>query len=116
MFLLSLTATCQVWALSLKAGLYTYKGFAGDGKQRPLVPRSRSSPRLKPSVRLPLCESCVGGDLLRVDGVLYEQNPQSARRNNVSGEQISRWFLLLSENLSASNYPGAAYNSKLPPK
>jgi hypothetical protein len=25
MFLLSLTATCQVWALSLKAGLYTYK-------------------------------------------------------------------------------------------
>ncbi len=37
-----------------------------------------------------------------------EQNPQSARRNNVSGEQISRWFLLLSENLSASNYPGAA--------
>jgi len=38
----------------------------------------------------------------------YEQNPQSARRNNVSGEQISRWFLLLSENLSASNYPGAA--------
>jgi len=52
MFLLSLTATCQVCTVSLKAGLYTYKGFAGDGEQRPLVPRSRSSPRLKPSVRL----------------------------------------------------------------
>ena len=37
-----------------------------------------------------------------------EQNPQSARRNNFSGEQISQWFLLLSANLSASNYPGAA--------
>jgi hypothetical protein len=24
MFLLSLTATCQVWTVSLKAGLYTY--------------------------------------------------------------------------------------------
>ena len=30
MFLLSLTATCQVWTVSLKAGLYTYKGFAAD--------------------------------------------------------------------------------------
>jgi hypothetical protein len=40
-----------------------------------------------------------------------EQNPQNARRNNFPSEQISRWFLLLSENLSASNYPGAA----LPP-
>src|SRR2546426_7408007 len=44
----------------------------------------------------------------------YQQNPQSARRNNFPGEQISRWFQrrwfqLLSENLSASNYPGAAY-------
>jgi hypothetical protein len=38
----------------------------------------------------------------------YEQNPQSARRNNVPGEQISRRFLLLSGNLSASNYPGPA--------
>ena len=27
MFLLSLTATCQVWTVSLKAGLYTYKGL-----------------------------------------------------------------------------------------
>src|SRR6266446_7751391 len=42
-----------------------------------------------------------------------EQNPQSARRNNFSGEQISRWFLLLSENLSASNYPGAACADRL---
>jgi hypothetical protein len=39
----------------------------------------------------------------------YEQNPQNARRNNFPGEQISRQFLLLSENLSASNYPGSAY-------
>jgi hypothetical protein len=39
----------------------------------------------------------------------YEQSPQSARRNNCPGEQISRWFLVRSENLSASNYPGAAY-------
>jgi len=28
MFLLSLTATCQVYTVSLKAGLYTYNGFA----------------------------------------------------------------------------------------
>ena len=27
MFLLSLTATCQVYTVSLKAGLYTYNGF-----------------------------------------------------------------------------------------
>ena len=27
MFLLSLTATCQVWTVSLKAGLSTYKGM-----------------------------------------------------------------------------------------
>jgi hypothetical protein len=26
------------------------------------------------------------------------------------GEQISRWFLFLSEHLSASNYPGAAFS------
>ena len=30
---------------------YAQQGFAGDGEQRPLVPRSRSSPRLKPGVR-----------------------------------------------------------------
>src|SRR5262249_47615 len=30
MCLLSLTATCQVCTVSLKAGLYTYKGFAAD--------------------------------------------------------------------------------------
>jgi hypothetical protein len=29
MFLLSLTATCQVWTVSLKAGLYTYNGLVG---------------------------------------------------------------------------------------
>src|SRR6266446_6361139 len=41
---------------------------------------------------------------------VQKQNPQNARRNTLPGEQISRWFLLLSEKLSASNYPGAAYN------
>jgi hypothetical protein len=40
MFLLSLTATCQVWTVALKAGHSTYKGFAADRLQR----------RLKPSV------------------------------------------------------------------
>jgi hypothetical protein len=44
----------------------------------------------------------------RTVAVLIQQNPQSARRNNFPGEQKSRWFLLLSEHLSASNYPGAA--------
>jgi hypothetical protein len=43
-----------------------------------------------------------------------EQNPQSARRNNFPGEQISRRFLLLSENLSASNYPAAALTPQQP--
>src|SRR5258708_35038279 len=37
-----------------------------------------------------------------------KQNPRSARRNNFPGEQISRRFLLLSESLFASNYPGTA--------
>ena len=46
---------------------------------------------------------------------VYQQNPQSARRNNFPGEQISRRFLLLSENLSASNYPGAAGDACGPP-
>jgi hypothetical protein len=32
--------------------LLAEQGFAGDGEQRPLVPRSRYSPRLKPGVRL----------------------------------------------------------------
>ena len=49
MFLLSLTATCQVCTVSLKAGLSTYKWLAGDGVQRPL--RSRFPPRLTPGVR-----------------------------------------------------------------
>jgi hypothetical protein len=48
MFLLSLTATCQVCALSLKAGLYTYKTLAGDALQPPL--RSGFRARLKRSV------------------------------------------------------------------
>jgi hypothetical protein len=39
MFLLSLTATCQVWTVSLKAGLYTYKALAGVRFQRPLLRR-----------------------------------------------------------------------------
>jgi hypothetical protein len=41
---------------------------------------------------------------------LFKQNPQSARRNNFLGEQILGGFLLLSENFSASNYPGAAHS------
>src|SRR5919197_1727158 len=36
MFLLSLTAPCQVWTVSLKAGLFTYKRRPGDGLQPPL--------------------------------------------------------------------------------
>src|SRR3989449_11464781 len=36
MFLLSLSATCQVWTVSLKAGQSTYKGFAADCLQPPL--------------------------------------------------------------------------------
>ena len=35
MFLLSLTATCQVCTVSLKAGLYTYNGFAGGALDPP---------------------------------------------------------------------------------
>jgi hypothetical protein len=50
MCLLSLTATCQVWTVALQAGLYTYNGFAGDGEQRPLVPRSGYWARLKRGV------------------------------------------------------------------
>jgi hypothetical protein len=50
MFLLSLTATCQVCTVSLKAGLNTYKARAGDCLQRPL--RSRFRQRLTRSVRL----------------------------------------------------------------
>jgi len=38
-----------------------------------------------------------------------KQNPQSARRNNCPGKQISQRFLLFSENLSALNFPGSAY-------
>src|SRR5438270_7757493 len=33
-----------------------------------------------------------------------QQHPQSARQNNFPGEQLSWGFLLLSENLSVSNY------------
>jgi hypothetical protein len=58
----------------------------------------------------PLARLMRAGDLPPV----YEQNPQSARRNNFPGEQISRWFLLLSEDLSASNYPGAAHTPSFP--
>src|SRR5688500_9635938 len=41
MFLLSLTATCQVCSVSLKAGLYTYKALERTGKKLALFP-SRS--------------------------------------------------------------------------
>ena len=48
MFLLSLTATCQVCTVPLKAGLYTYKPPAADTLQ-PLL-RSGFQPHLKRSV------------------------------------------------------------------
>jgi hypothetical protein len=48
MFLLSLTATCQVWTVSLKAGRNTYKGCAADGFQPAL--RSGFQRRLTPGV------------------------------------------------------------------
>src|SRR5712664_2023894 len=51
MFLLYLTATCQVCALSLKAGRYTYNRPAADACQPPLVPRCGCQARLRPSVR-----------------------------------------------------------------
>ena len=41
MFLLSLTATCQVWTVSLKAGLYTYKVLAPDAGEWGLVAGDR---------------------------------------------------------------------------
>jgi pimeloyl-ACP methyl ester carboxylesterase len=41
-----------------------------------------------------------------------EQNPQNARRKHFPGEQISQRFLLLSGNLSASNYPGPAQGAR----
>ena len=53
MFLLSLTATCQVCALSLKAGLYTYKGLAADCLQPTLQRRSGFRQQLRPSVIAP---------------------------------------------------------------
>jgi hypothetical protein len=36
---------------------------------------------------------------LLIKSLVVKQNPQSARRNNFPGEQISRWFLLLSEHI-----------------
>jgi hypothetical protein len=48
MFLLSLTATCQGWTVSLKAGLFTYNWAAPDCLQRPL--RSRFRQQLKAGV------------------------------------------------------------------
>jgi hypothetical protein len=48
----SLTATCQVCALSLKAGQSTYKEFAADRLQRPLLRRFRFQRRLKLGVAM----------------------------------------------------------------
>jgi len=48
MFLLSLTAPCQVWTVSLKARLDTYKPPAPDCLQRPL--RSSYRQQLKAGV------------------------------------------------------------------
>jgi hypothetical protein len=50
MFLLSLLATYQVWTVSLKAGLYTYKGSGADA-QKPTL-RCGFRARLTASVRL----------------------------------------------------------------
>jgi len=55
--------------------------------------------------RLELTPACRHGSAL--DG-MYKQNPQSARQNNFSGEQIARWFLLLSEHRFGSNYSDVA--------
>jgi hypothetical protein len=49
MFLLSLTATCQVCTVALKAGQSTYNWRAGDGGQRPL--RSRFQRQVSAGVR-----------------------------------------------------------------
>src|SRR5215471_8096423 len=49
MFLLSLTATCQVWTVSLKAGRYTYNWPAADCLQPPL--RCGFRQQLRPGVR-----------------------------------------------------------------
>ncbi len=57
---------------------------------------------------LPSTSNAVERGNRRYRKMQKKQNPQSARRNNFPGEQISRWFQLLSENLFASNYPGAA--------
>ncbi len=44
------------------------------------------------------------------DGLQFTSRTLKVRGGIISpSEQISRWFLLLAENLSASNYPGAAY-------
>src|SRR6266568_2024091 len=61
---------------------------------------------------LPSTSNAVERGNRRYRKMQKKQNPQSARRNNFPGEQISRWFQLLSENLFASNYPGAAYNTR----
>jgi len=50
----------------------------------------------------------IGKCIFPIPKALIQQNPQRARRNNFPGEQISGQFLLLSGNLSASNYPGPA--------
>jgi hypothetical protein len=54
-FLRSLTAPCQVCRVSLKAGLYTYKGLAADCLQPPL--RSGFRRQVSASVRLPQIRS-----------------------------------------------------------
>jgi aerobic carbon-monoxide dehydrogenase large subunit len=72
----------------------------------PLIVEGQVHGGLAQGIGAALLEEAVWDD--RGQLVTGKQNPQSARRNNFPGEQISRRFLLLSENLSASNYPGAA--------
>ena len=62
MFLLSLTATCQVCTVSLKAGLYTYKALAGDRLQPTLLRRSGFRQQVKPSVAM--TSNVKGGEQL----------------------------------------------------
>jgi predicted enzyme related to lactoylglutathione lyase len=56
MFLLALTATCQVWTGSLKAGQSTYKALASDRFQPPLLRRCGFQRRLK---RGDICIDCI---------------------------------------------------------
>jgi NADPH:quinone reductase-like Zn-dependent oxidoreductase len=82
MFLLSLTATCQVYTVSLKAGLYTYKALqcsercAADlasalqhGTLRPVLDRVFPLAELPAAHAYMLSNSQFGKIVLRTDDV-----------------------------------------------